>query len=110
MKSSTKRATNLQKGCYKLWQRQMAQGLNDAGLTIRKAIETGRIKLDVPWTEFSFEQIFTEAYMRVMYPKADSIKDLSTDELTALYEAVNAGVGQAFAISLPFPHESEVKK
>ncbi len=110
MQTQKLKSTNLQKGCYKLWQRQMAENLNDAGYTIKKAIETGRIKLDVPWTEFTFEQIFTAAYMDVMYPDAKSISDLSTDQINTLYESVNNGVAQAFAVSLPFPSEETLKE
>lgn len=101
-------ATNLQKGCFKLWQRQMATALNDSGYTIRQAIEQDKLRLDVPWTEFTFEQVFTFAYMTIMHPDATSISDLNTKQLTDLYEAINEGVAKVFGVSLPFPSEDSL--
>ena len=101
-------ATNLQKGCWKLYQRQMAQALNESGQTLRAAVEAGKINLDVPWTEHSFEMIFTLSYLSRMYPDVASIKDLTTTEIHDLHEAVDHGVAQVFGVTMPFPNEESL--
>jgi len=87
----------------------MADALNDAGLTIRKAIETGKLKLDIPWTEHSIQQIFTDAYLDHVFDKPDypvnSISDLTSVEISELHKLVDHGIAEIFGVSLPFPSE-----
>jgi len=102
-------ATPLQKGCFKLWQRQMAEALNDSGQTLRNAIESGNLRLDVPWNEHMVQELFTDNYMMVMHSDKESISELTTIELNDLHEAVNGVLLQVFSISIPFPSEEELK-
>jgi hypothetical protein len=102
------KSTNLQKGCYKLYQRQMADALNDSGQTLRAAIEAGKLNLDTPWTEYTFQQIFTDNYLARMYPQAEGISDLSSIEIADLHRAVDHGVSQVFNISKPFPSDESL--
>lgn len=102
------KATPRQMGCQKLWQRQMAAALNDSGQTLRNAIENNKIKLDTPWTEYSVQDAFSDVYMAKMYPHAESIKDLSSTEISDLNTATNHGISQVFNVSVPFPSEHEL--
>jgi hypothetical protein len=104
------KSTSLQKGSYKLYQRQIAEALNDGGLTLRKAIETGKLNLEMPWTEFTVQQIFTESYLTHLYPDAKSISDLSTTQLTDLHKHVDQGISTVFGVSIPFPSEEALRE
>lgn len=104
------KSTSLQKGCYKLWQRQMSEALNDAGITLNKAVDTGQIRLEMPFTEFTIQQIFTESYLKHMYPEANSISDLTTSQVTELHKHVDHGIASVFGVSVPFPSEEALKE
>jgi len=106
MKLNYPKSTNLQKACLHIWFRQIAKALNDSGMTIRQAIKANKIRLDVPWTEETVKMLFCErSYLPSMYPKVNSLKELNTEQITKLYEAMNHGIGQEFGISLPFPEK-----
>ena len=88
----------------------MSEALNDGGITLRKAIETGKLHLDLPFTEFTIEQIFTDTYLNHLYPDAKSISDLSTTQITDLHRHVNEGIASVFHVSVPFPSEQALKE
>lgn len=104
------KATALQKACYKLYQRQMSEALNDGGITLRKAIDLGKINLDMPWTEFTIEQIFTDTYLNHLYPDARSISDLNTTQINDLHRHVDEGIASVFHVSVPFPSEEALRE
>ena len=88
----------------------MSEALNDGGLTLRKAIETSKVHLDMPWTEYTIQQIFTESYLSHLYPDAKSISDLTTTQITELHKCVDHGIASVFGVSVPFPSEQALQE
>ena len=81
----------------------LAEALNDAGLDMRKTLKPG---VEIPWTEESVKTHLCKEVMKVMFDK-ESTNDLTTGEVSQVYEVVDRHLSQSTGVHVPFPCEEK---
>jgi len=82
----------------------LAEALNDAGWDQRKVLKPG---IDIPWTKLSVKEMLWKEVQKAMLHK-ESTTDLTTSEVTVVYEALNKGIAEKFGVAVGFPSEQEM--
>lgn len=97
--------TERQNRAIHLWFRQIADTLNDGGLSIKEVLQ--HFRMDVPWTEKSVKSILWYTAQKRMFEK-DSTAKLTTKEATRIEEVVSRFLNLECGVNIPFPSvESE---
>lgn len=92
-----------QRNALHLWFRQLAEALNDSGHDMRKTLKPG---VEIPWTEDSVKTHIFKEVMKVMFDK-ESTNDLTTGEVSQVYEVVDRHLSQSTGVHVPFPCEEK---
>lgn len=92
-----------QRNALHLWFRQIANELNAAGWDMRKTLKPG---VEIPWTEDSVKTHIFKEVMKVMFDK-ESTNDLTTGEVSQVYEVVDRHLSQSTGVHVPFPCEEK---
>ena len=104
-----KTRTNQQNNAIHLSFRQFANELNDAGWSLSKALDAGKINLEIGWTEDNIKAIFKAVMVHQLPnkqwrdPDNPSTTELETVELQQCWEVLNRAMGDKFGVTLPFP-------
>ena len=91
--------TSKQNRALHLFLRKLAESLNDAGLDMKRVLKE---ETEIPWTDKSAKEYLWHPVQKAMLGK-ESTKDLETDEVSAVYEALNRHIASKFGVSVPFP-------
>lgn len=84
----------------------LANELNDAGLTIQKVLKPSA---DIDWTPEMIKYILWKPFQEAMYQKK-STTELTTKEVSQVYETLNRHLGTKLGVHVPFPsNEPEMK-
>lgn len=82
-----------------LFFQMLADELNGAGLDMRKTLKP---EIEIPWTK---ENVKTYLWKPVqdIYLKKKSTTELTTDQVSEVWEILNRHLGEKFGIYVPFP-------
>jgi len=94
-----------QNGALHLYFRLLAEAMNDAGYDLQHVIEQKTVS--VPWTERMVKEILFRELMKVMTGK-ESTTQLTSHEITRIYEVMNRHIAEVCGLSVPFPSEDEL--
>ena len=85
---------------------QLAKAMNDSGYDVRKTI-----KMPVDFTPDTVKEYLFKPVMMALYPDKASTTELSTTELSEVYENLNRLTSDKFGIGLEFPsYENELNE
>lgn len=91
--------TNQQNKSIHLFCELLADALNDAGLDQRKVLKPS---IDIPWTKDSVKEQLWKAIQKAQF-ETDSTTDLTTDQVSAVYDTLNRHLGEKFGVTVGFP-------
>ena len=85
-----------QNNAMHLWFTQVAEALNDAGLTIQDII-----KVERSWTMESFKELVYKHYLLKKYGKKSTTK-MTKEEMDKIFDDINLWLGEK-GVHVPFP-------
>jgi hypothetical protein len=91
--------TSRQNRAMHLFFARLVKALNDAGLDMKKVLKP---EIDIPWSQTAVKEFLWKPLQLVITDK-ESTKDLNTDEVTVIYDALNRHLSNKFGVSVPFP-------
>lgn len=91
--------TDQQNKALHLWFTHVAKALDDEGLSIQEVLAKA---LERPWTESSVKELIWRPVQNVMCDKT-STTQLTSTEVTRVYDVLNKHLGQHFGVHVPFP-------
>ena len=111
-----------QNNAYWLYCDLLAEHLNDSGFTLQACIELGlkdpskALKVEAKWTKENIADMLGRIVMLTLWPNGPnengwkrpdrpSSKELSTTQISEVYEVMNRATGQKWGVSMPFPSE-----
>jgi len=93
--------TSNQNRSIHLWCTMLAQALNEAGLDQRKVLKPS---IAIPWTPTAIKSQIWKPIQEAQLGK-ESTTQLTTAQVSEVYETINRHLGQTFGIHCPFPSE-----
>ena len=87
-----------------LWYQEMAEALNNAGITIDIVMSHG--KWDVNWTPELFKEVVMRNFANAIYHKTKT-SEMTTQELSTLIDTVTDSFAKEFGIFVDFPSNEE---
>lgn len=99
----TQRTTQQNKSIHKLCE-MVAESMNDAGYDLKAVLE--KKVIPVPCTKENIKENIFKPIEKALFNKG-STTQLTTGEVTEVYEVMNRWLGQEFGIHVPFPSEDE---
>lgn len=82
----------------------LADRLNDCGLDMKKVLKP---TVDIPWTSDSVKTHLWKPIMEAMY-EITSTTEMTTGQVTKVYETINRHMAEKFGLSEPFPSIEEL--
>lgn len=95
MQRTTQQNRALHKGA-----RILAETLNDAGLDAKKTLKP---EASIPWTMEMILDLMYKPIMSAMYPDTTSTTELTTKQVSYIWEVMNRHLSERFGIAVPFP-------
>lgn len=92
--------TTRQNSAIHLYFQLLADELNAAGLDQRKVLKPS---IEIPWGGESIKEKLFKPIMNAMYPDKESTTQLTTDEVSKVYEVLNRHLAEKFSLTVPFP-------
>ena len=77
----------------------LADELNNAGLDMRKTLKPG---IDIPWSANTIKEYLWRP-IQISQLQKQSTTELTTSELTQVYDVLNRHLGERFGLFVPFP-------
>jgi hypothetical protein len=94
-----KQRTIQQNKAQHLYFEQLAQKFNEAGLGMQKVLKPS---IEIEWTKESVKKYLWKPIQEAMYSKK-STTELTTDEVTKVYEVLNRHTAEKFGVGVRFP-------
>jgi len=94
-----KKRTEAQNKALHLYFTQLAEILNDAGLDMRKVLKPS---ISIPWTPQTIKENLWKPIMEFQTQKS-STTEMTTKEITEVYDTINRHIGETFGITVEFP-------
>jgi len=98
--------TKLQNDSLHLYFLLLSEELNNAGYNLKTVLDN--INLDIPVTPVSVKESIWRPIQEKMLGKK-STTELSTIDITTIWEALNLAFGTRMGIHVPFPSEEQTK-
>ena len=98
----SKKRTMQQNSAIHLFCEMLAQELNDAGLDMREVIKPG---VDIDWSMESVKEYLWRPIQKALLKK-ESTTQLTTDEVSRVYETLTRHLGSKFGVFVEFPSEN----
>ena len=93
-----------QNAALHLYLRQVAQALNDAGLTIQEVLKN--FKMEIEWTEESCKEILWRTAQKRMYNKHSTTRLNKHQEINMIHDVMNRFLSENFHLEyIPWPHD-----
>ena len=80
----------------------LCDALNSAGWDMKATLEKLSKKATIPWSPLAIKERLWKPVQIDTYDK-DSTTKLNTDEVSAVYEALNSVTSEQLGVSVPFP-------
>ncbi len=98
-----KQRTLRQNSALHLYFKELADELNSVGLDMKKTLKP---EIEILWTPESIKEYLWKPVMEAMYIKK-STTELSTKEMTKVYEVLDKHLGEKHGVHVEFPSEEE---
>ena len=95
--------TSAQNRSLHLYFTLLAKELNDSGQDMRKVLKES---VEIPWGVVSIKDQMFKPIALAMFGKS-STTELSTKEISEVYEVLNRHTGEKLGISVIWPHEED---
>ena len=82
-----------------LFFRLLAEELNNSGLDMRKTLKP---EIAIPWSPNTIKEYLWRPIQMAQLQKI-STTQLTTDEITTIYDTLNRHLGEKFGVFVPFP-------
>jgi len=96
--------TNQQNKALHLYFKMLADTLNDAGLDMRKTLKPN---VSIDWTPETVKEYLWRPVQKVQLRKT-STTELTTDEITKVWETINRFLGENHGVTQSFPSIEEI--
>ena len=97
----TMKRTELQNNSMHKYQRLLADAFNDKDLSVEKVLSK---PLEMPWTKNLIMELIWRVVQQSLYG-TKSTTELSTTEISEIYEVINRFTAQEWGISIEWPCE-----
>lgn len=94
-----KQRTLSQNSALHLYFTHLAEKLNEAGLDMRKVLKPS---INIPWSAESIKECLWKPIMEFQTQKS-STTEMTTKEITEVYDTINRHIGETFGITVEFP-------
>lgn len=95
--------TDSQRKAIEVYCREVAKALYDEGHTLQDVIKEVK-KAEITPTQSNIKAVVWNGINEALFKKTSST-ELSTTEVTKIYEVMNKWLGEKFEIHIPFPNE-----
>lgn len=102
-----KTRTIKQNASLHLFLSQLAEALNGAGYDMRSKVM--RQDIDIPWSGLMIKELIWRPVMKAKLGKK-STTEMTTEEVSMIYEIVNKVIGERCGIHIPWPNVDEIFK
>jgi len=103
-KKQDKQRSISQNNAIHLFCSNLAKEFNDAGLDMKKVLKP---TVDIPWTTQTVKEYIWKGIQNAQLQKK-STTELTTKEVTEIYETINRHLGEKFELHVPFPSIEEI--
>ena len=100
-----KKRTNQQNKSLHLFLELLSKELNEAGLDMRKVLKPN---VDIPWTKENTKEYLWRPIQEALKLKK-STTELTTEEVSQVWEVLNRHLSEKFGVTVPFPSEEQTK-
>ena len=90
-----------QQAAMQVYFREAAKQLNEHGIYQQTTSRFQNGYLEVPWTEDSFKEFWRSIQITMFNIK--STKDLKSNQVSQIYDAINKGISERIGLHIPFP-------
>lgn len=97
------RRTNQQNRALHKYCAMVAESLTNAGLDMRKTLKP---EVEIPWSGDSVKEHMLKPIVKAMFDK-ESTTELTTKEVSEVYEVMSRHLGEKLGINVEFPQENE---
>ena len=97
--------TLLQNSSYWKWLALLSDGLNDAGYDLTDKVV---IKVPVSFTKDNLHENTCKPVMNALWPEISSTSQLSTTQMSRLYNEVDLVISQRTGVHVPWPEEERI--
>lgn len=104
MKLQQDKRTIQQNKALHLYFTHLSQELNDAGLDMRKTLKP---EIQIPWTPSNIKEYIWRP-VQIAQLQKQSTTELTSDEVTKIWETLNRHFGEKFGLYVPFPSLEEL--
>lgn len=87
-----------------LYLTMLSDELNQAGLDQRKVLKPS---IQIPWTKDAAHDRLWIPIQEALY-NTDSTTQLTTEQITLVYETLNRHLGETTSVHVPFPSKEEI--
>ena len=95
-----------QRKAIEVYCNMLARALNDAGMDQRAVLAQMREGVEIPWSQDRVKDTLWREVQKAMLSKT-STTNLSRQEVSQVYEALNRWTGQTLGVSVPFPQKRD---
>jgi len=82
----------------------VAEGLNDAGLDMKKVLKPS---VDIPWSKETVKDYLWKPIQKIQLKK-EHTSELTTKEIDLIYDTLTRHLGEKFGFYEPFPSIEEI--
>lgn len=104
MQKQTKQRTTQQNRALHLYFTLLAEALNDAGLDQRKTLKPS---VEIPWDAKAIKEQIWRPIQKAQLKK-ESTTELTTAEITKVWETINRHLSEKFGVTEMFPSIEEI--
>ena len=97
--------TTLQNRSLHLYIRRLAEAMDEAGYDMRTVIQ-----VPIHPTPENVKELMIKPIMNALYPEITSTTELSTAQVSEVYETVNRATAERLGIGVHFPSEEEMRR
>ena len=95
--------TDPQRKAIEVYCREVANALNEQGVDLKAVLEKKAIP--VSCTQDNIKENIFKPILAAMFPPKTSTTELTTGEVTEVYEHMNRWTANEFGVSMEFPHD-----
>lgn len=95
-----------QRKAIEVYCNMLAKALNAAGMDQRAVLAQMREGVEIPWSQDRVKDTLWREVQKAMLDKT-STRNLSRQEVSQVYEALNRWTGTTLGVSVPFPERRE---
>ena len=97
--------TLTQNAAIHLYCNLLAKKFNASGLDMKTVLKPS---VEIPWSQETVKEQLFKVVMIAMFPEVKSTTELSTKQVSEVYETLNLHTATKLGVSLAFPNRDEI--